>query len=158
MLLGVQQSIESLGDCIGGKDRAQQGAVLLRVISSFTNGLQRCVEGNAVGDTSLSFHSNELYGGARIFYIFNEMFGSSIQTMDTFDDLSDDDIRTAIANANGAKPSLFVPQSAFELLVKRQISRLKLPGKSLSLTFTLSLTLSYSLPSLSCLVFSCLIP
>jgi dynamin 1-like protein len=42
--------------------------------------------------------------------------------------LDDDDIRTAIANANGPRPSLFVPEMSFDLLVRRQIARLEQPG------------------------------
>lgn len=49
--------------------------------------------------------------------------------MNPFEGLTDVDIRTAIANANGAKgPSLFVPEAAFELLVRKQIERLREPG------------------------------
>ena len=36
--------------------------------------------------------------------------------------------RTAICNANGTRPALFVPEISFDLLVKRQISRLEQPG------------------------------
>lgn len=49
--------------------------------------------------------------------------------MNPFDILTDDvcycyiiffkDIRTAIKNANGIRPSLFVPEGAFELLVRQ---------------------------------------
>lgn len=38
--------------------------------------------------------------------------------MNPFDILNDDDIRTAIKNANGIRPSLFVPEGAFVLLVR----------------------------------------
>ena len=42
--------------------------------------------------------------------------------LDPFENLNDDDIRTSIRNANGPRPSLFVPEEAFEILVKRQIA------------------------------------
>ena len=100
---------------------------------------------------------NELYGGARISYIFTEIFGRSLQVrvwvmiavwvgplsahpvrvidapfypsqaMNPFDGLTDDDIRTAICNANGTRQSLFVPEISFDLLVRRQIARLEQP-------------------------------
>jgi dynamin 1-like protein len=38
------------------------------------------------------------------------------------------DILTAIRNANGPRPALFVPEVSFELLVKRQIRRLEEPS------------------------------
>lgn len=38
------------------------------------------------------------------------------------------DILTAIRNATGPRPALFVPEVSFELLVKRQIRRLEEPS------------------------------
>ena len=38
------------------------------------------------------------------------------------------DILTAIRNATGPRPALFVPEVSFELLVKRQIRRLQEPS------------------------------
>jgi dynamin 1-like protein len=38
------------------------------------------------------------------------------------------DIRTAMSNATGPKSALFVPESAFELLVRRQLGRIKEPA------------------------------
>lgn len=49
--------------------------------------------------------------------------------MDAFEGLSDDDIRTAIANANGTRHSLFgVPELSFDILIRTQISKLEKPG------------------------------
>jgi len=49
------------------------------------------------------------------------------KAMNPFDGLTDDDIRTAICNANGTRQSLFVPEISFDLLVRRQITRLEQP-------------------------------
>jgi dynamin 1-like protein len=51
-----------------------------------------------------------------------------LQEVNPFDNLSDEDIRTTIRNANGPRQSLFVPEVSFELLAKRQIKRLEQPG------------------------------
>jgi dynamin 1-like protein len=56
------------------------------------------------------------------------VFGRRLKSIDPFEGLDDEDIRTAIANANGPRPSLFVPEISFDLLVRRQISRLEQPG------------------------------
>merc|ERR1711988_1894191 len=48
--------------------------------------------------------------------------------MDPFDGLDDEDIRTAIANATGPRPTLFVSEYSFDLLVRRQIAKLEQPG------------------------------
>jgi len=52
----------------------------------------------------------------------------TIQNIDPFDALTDDDLKTAIRNASSLKPNLFVPEVAFEVLSKQQISRLEQPS------------------------------
>eukprot|EP00957_Ditylum_brightwellii_P059594 4524603-Ditylum_brightwellii.AAC.1 len=49
-------------------------------------------------------------------------------TVGAFDGLTDAEIRTTISNANGTRPALFVPEISFDILVRRQISRLEQPG------------------------------
>ncbi|KHN33568.1 Dynamin-related protein 3A [Glycine soja] len=51
-----------------------------------------------------------------------------VREVDPCEDLTDDDIRTAIQNATGPKSALFVPEVPFEVLVRRQISRLLDPS------------------------------
>ena len=67
-------------------------------------------------------------GGARIEYIFSQIFIKSINKLNPFEFLSDADIRTGIRNANGLRKSLFLPESAFENLLRTQICRLKMPS------------------------------
>ena len=62
--------------------------------------------------------NEELLGGARINYILFEIFRLSMSNMDPFDIIKDDDIRIAIKNANGLKSSLFIPEVAFENLIR----------------------------------------
>ncbi|KAJ4850702.1 Dynamin- protein 3A [Turnera subulata] len=72
--------------------------------------------------------TSELSGGARIHYIFQSIFVKSLEEVDPCEDLTDDDIRTAIQNATGPKSALFVPEVPFEVLVRRQIARLLDPS------------------------------
>ncbi len=83
------------------------------------------IEGSFVKECSKFY-----IGGARINYIFQEIFRKEINAIDPFDALMDDDVRTAIRNTNGLKPSLFIPESAFEVLIKQQINRLTNPSLS----------------------------
>lgn len=99
---------------------------MLSLLSRFASNFQSTVEGR--GFTSNGVEMSELFGGARINFIFSEIFGKSLLSIDPFDGLSDEEIRTAICNANGTRPALFVPEISFDLLVKRQISRLEQPG------------------------------
>lgn len=50
-------------------------------------------------------------------------------TIIIFPGLTRMDILTAIRNATGPRPALFVPEVSFELLVKRQIRRLEDPSQ-----------------------------
>ncbi|KAI9121175.1 hypothetical protein K1719_008208 [Acacia pycnantha] len=72
--------------------------------------------------------TSQLSGGARIHYIFQSIFVKSLEEVDPCEDLTDDDIRTAIQNATGPRSALFVPEVPFEVLVRRQISRLLDPS------------------------------
>ena len=80
------------------------------------------------GPTHMGAQADELYGGARISYIFHQVFGRSLNQVGAFDGLSEDEIRTTIGNANGTRPALFVPEISFDILVRRQIRCLEQPG------------------------------
>lgn len=79
-------------------------------------------------NATIGTSADELYGGARISYIFHEVFSRSLNSVTAFDGLSEDEIRTTIGNANGTRPALFVPEISFDILVRRQIRRLEQPG------------------------------
>lgn len=126
LLLNVNNNIASLGESLDDQGTAAKGAALLRIVAQFANNFNNKVDGK--GSSELSSEMTELYGGARVSYIFNEVFGKKLKSLDPFDGLADEDIRTAIANANGTRPSLFVPEISFDLLVRKQIARLEQPG------------------------------
>lgn len=107
-----------------GFDRAEViNSYVLMLVFKFTNTYKEMIEGNLVNQCSKFF-----IGGARINYIFQELFRKEINSIDPYDTLSDDDIRTAIKNTNGLKPSLFIPEHAFEVLIKQQIHRFTNPS------------------------------
>lgn len=83
---------------------------------------------SSIEGTSPHMSTKELSGGARIYYIFNDVFGHALQSLDATANLSSQDIRTAIRNSTGPRPSLFVPEVAFDLLVKPQIKLLEAPS------------------------------
>eukprot|EP00614_Pseudopedinella_elastica_P027250 CAMPEP_0172635434 /NCGR_PEP_ID=MMETSP1068-20121228/199318_1 /TAXON_ID=35684 /ORGANISM="Pseudopedinella elastica, Strain CCMP716" /LENGTH=519 /DNA_ID=CAMNT_0013447641 /DNA_START=110 /DNA_END=1666 /DNA_ORIENTATION=- len=126
MMIDINQEIEALGAPAEAMNGAHLGGILLNILSNYAANFQNAVEGK--GSLADGIEMNELYGGARISYIFTEIFGRCLQAMSPFDGLTDDDIRTAICNANGTRQSLFVPEISFDLLVRRQITRLEQPG------------------------------
>ena len=72
---------------------------------------------------------NKTYiGAAKISKIFNQKFINEILSIDPLENLKDEEILIVIKNTNGLRPSLFVPEVAFEILVKQQIKKLEEPG------------------------------
>lgn len=119
----TQQELNSFGDAAMFGDPNQQGALVLRLMTQFARDFVSSIEG-----TSTNISTKELSGGARIYYIFNDVFGHALESIDSTSGLDAQDIRTAIRNSTGPRPSLFVSEAAFELLVKPQIRLLEGPA------------------------------
>ncbi|KAF9821617.1 hypothetical protein IEO21_00463 [Rhodonia placenta] len=112
--------LQSLGGALGDGNSAN---VVLSVITEFCNEFRTVIDGNT-NDISL----NELSGGARISFVFHELFNNGIKTIDPFDQVKDGDIRTILYNSSGSTPAVFVGTQAFEVIVKQQIKRLEEPS------------------------------
>ena len=119
----TQQELASYGSKqFSGKEH--RGSLILQLMTRFATSFITSIDG-----TSSEISTKELCGGARIYYIFNSVFGNSLETIDPTQNLSTQDIRTAIRNSTGPRPSLFVPELAFDLLVKPQIKMLEIPSQ-----------------------------
>lgn len=119
----TQQELASYGDMhFSGKEH--RGSLILQLMTRFASSFISSIDG-----TSTEISTKELCGGARIYYIFNSVFGNSLELIDPTTNLSALDIRTAIRNSTGPRPSLFVPEMAFDLLVKPQIKLLEIPSQ-----------------------------
>ncbi|KIV97827.1 hypothetical protein, variant [Exophiala mesophila] len=119
----TQQELASYGSKqFSGKEH--RGSLILQLMTRFATSFISSIDG-----TSSEISTKELCGGARIYYIFNSVFGNSLETIDPTTNLSVLDIRTAIRNSTGPRPSLFVPELAFDLLVKPQIKLLEIPSQ-----------------------------
>lgn len=122
----AEQELASYGDIPSlAETKEGRSALLLNLMTKFANGFVSSVEGTALNDVSIK----ELCGGARIYYIFNDVFGSLLASINPTHNLAVKDIRTAIRNSSGPRPSLFVPELAFDLLVKPQIRLLEEPSR-----------------------------
>ncbi|XP_030069629.1 dynamin-1-like protein isoform X2 [Microcaecilia unicolor] len=113
-----QSLLNSYGEPVDDKS-----ATLLQLITKFATEYCNTIEG-----TAKYIETSELCGGARICYIFHETFGRTLESVDPLGGLTTIDILTAIRNATGPRPALFVPEVSFELLVKRQVKRLEEPS------------------------------
>lgn len=83
--------LQSLGGPLGDNS----ANVVLSVITEFTAEFRTTIDGNT-NDLSL----NELSGGARISFVFHELFNNGIKAIDPFDQVRDGDIRTILYNSS----------------------------------------------------------
>ncbi|KAJ6650132.1 Dynamin-1-like protein [Pseudolycoriella hygida] len=118
MISQFQSLLNSYGENVTDKSQT-----LLQIITKFSSSYCSTIEG-----TARNIETTELCGGARICYIFHETFGRTLDSIHPLTGLTKMDILTAIRNATGPRPALFVPEVSFELLVKRQIRRLEEPS------------------------------
>ena len=82
----------------------------------------------SIEGTNVDISTKELSGGAWIFYIFNDVFGHALASIEPTHNLDNQDICTVIRNSIGPRPSLLVPEVVFDLLVKPQIKLLEAPS------------------------------
>lgn len=119
--------LSQLGDSMLGNS----ANIVLNIITEFSNEYRTVLEGN-----NQELSSIELSGGARISFVFHELYSNGVKAVDPFDIVKDIDIRTILYNSSGSSPALFVGTTAFELIVKQQIKRLEEPStKCISLVY-----------------------
>ena len=120
-----QKELNELGDEIILEDNEiSMNTFLLSSVFKFTTKYKELLNGNI-----LNTNLNKVYiGAAKINKIFNQKFINEVLSIDPLDNLKDEEILIVIKNTNGLRPSLFVPEIAFEILVKQEIKRLEEPG------------------------------
>lgn len=91
MLTQTQKDLDSLGD---PRLTQTKPALLLHVITKFHNQYVDTIEGRLT-----EYITDELYGGARINYIFEDVFGAYIKKMDPLGNLSTQEIQLTMSNA-----------------------------------------------------------
>ena len=84
--------LQSLGGLHGDQSSS---SLVLSVITEFTTEYRTMIDGNT-NDLSI----NELSGGARISFVFHELYNNGIKTIDPFDQVKDGDIRTILYNSS----------------------------------------------------------
>ncbi|KAF8341623.1 Dynamin central region-domain-containing protein [Cantharellus anzutake] len=108
---------------LGGPIADSSGSVVLSAITEFSAEFRGAIDGNRD-----DLAQNELAGGARISFVYHELYSNAIKSFDPFDQVKDGDIRTILYNSSGSTPALFVGTTAFEVIVKQQIRRLEEPS------------------------------
>ncbi|KAI8342412.1 Dynamin central region-domain-containing protein [Chlamydoabsidia padenii] len=114
-LTNYQQELIQLGDQLGEGEGGRANLVL-NIITEFWT----IIDGN-----SNDLSSFELYGGARISFVFHELYSNGVKSIDPLEQTKDSDIRTILYNSSGSSPALFVATTAFKVIIKQQIKRLE---------------------------------
>ncbi|KAI8578463.1 hypothetical protein K450DRAFT_246942 [Umbelopsis ramanniana AG] len=121
-LAKYQLELGQLGDPLGDSS-AHQANLVLSIITEFCTEFRTTIDGN-----SNELSSFELSGGARISFVFHELYAGGVKSIDPLDQVKDVDIRTILYNSSGSSPALFVATTAFEVIIKQQIKRLEEPS------------------------------
>ncbi|KAB2080314.1 hypothetical protein ES319_A05G062700v1 [Gossypium barbadense] len=116
----AMKELQTYGDVVESK--AEQGAALLHILRRYCDDFSAMVDGK-----SPDMSTKELFGGARIHYLFQSMFVKLLVEVDPCEKLTDEDIVYALRNSSGLRNVLFVPEVPFEVLVRRQIAQLSDP-------------------------------
>lgn len=82
---------------LGPAELGSPSNVVLSTITEFCNEYRSILEGKGNDVSSL-----ELSGGARISFVFHEIFSNGIKALDPFDQIKDVDIRTILYNSSGS--------------------------------------------------------
>ncbi|XP_071947301.1 dynamin-1-like isoform X2 [Antedon mediterranea] len=104
-------------------DPARKTKAMLQMVQGFGVGFEKIIEGS--GD---KVDTDELSAGAKINHIFHKRFPFEIAKMEYDEKALRREISITIKNIHGVKVGLFTPDSAFEAITKKQISRLKEPA------------------------------
>nr|AZL94768.1 GTP-binding protein/GTPase [Nephromyces sp. MMRI] len=99
------------------------GALLLNIFTHFSKYFEEAIDGKLSNQPS-----EELYGGARINFIFHDWYSKVLNDYNLDYAVSDTEILTTLRNASGINSTLFFPYPAFEILVKKQILLLETPS------------------------------
>ena len=149
---------DTVGESAGPDDPTYQQAIIFNILRSFGSTIKMLIDGhdgdisndafNALGyitgtqafdpnnkyaDSNLSNIGPklaELNSSVRIKYIFQDIFPSALHSLESriLSSYYDDEIRTMIHNVRGLRAGLFIPDSVFELLIKKHILQLESPA------------------------------
>ena len=121
----VSTELKQMGfeELTNDEDNAGAG-LLLTLLTDYAQQVKCAIDGS-----TKPLNSKMMVGGARISFIFDEVLVPDMAALDALSGLTDEDIRTAIRNTQGAKTAIQgFSEDALELLAKRQVSQLAAPA------------------------------
>lgn len=135
LITQTEQDLQRLGPQYEASER---GPLILTMMLNFAAKFSGSIDGNAAT-------GNELSGGAKIYEIFSDTFDRRLADLNPVGRLSVEDVRVAIRNSAGPRASLFVPERAFDILMKPLIGTFLSPAQQcVQLTYEELLRLCHS--------------
>lgn len=120
-----ENELKTLGnELVKDNDDLAISSFLLLSLFKFSTLYKEMIDGSIINPNL----NKQYIGAAKINKLFTQTFKNEIQNIDPFSQLSNQEILIVIKNTNGLKPSLFVPELAFEVLIRQQIKRLETPS------------------------------
>ena len=121
----TRAQLATFGDTIPGDQK--QDVFVRQMLLAFEKRFRALIEGGARGAGGEAANA-ELVGGARINYIFHEVYSRALSEVDPLQGITAEKIRLSFRNSAGQNSSIFIPEATFENLVKPQVARLKGPS------------------------------
>ena len=103
-------------------DPGSQSALLISLLNKYNKIFAETLRGDGE-----AYDGKEVCGGAKINYVFDNVFKRKIYEIDPYGDMKDDEVLNQIRNISGLNPSQIISDKAFEILVKQQIERFREP-------------------------------
>lgn len=99
-----QQELLQLGDPLNDGSNSGQANLVLNIITEFCTEFRTIIDGNSNDLTSF-----ELSGGARISFVFHELYSNGVKSVDPLEQIKDVDIRTILYNSSvSILPSFYI--------------------------------------------------
>ena len=124
----------SLGAPPAKASAAEAGSSLLAALGEFAERVLATLDGDPsasgieLDEEEDAAAATELYGGARVAYLFEEVFRGTLRGANLAAALPDNVVRSALANAQGTRArAALVAEAPFEALARRCIKRLEEP-------------------------------
>lgn len=105
-------------------DPSKKTKALLTILQDVSKDWEKAISGADSAEVS----TKELSGGAKINRIFTERFPFELVKMEFDEKELRREITYAIKNTHGIRSGLFTPDIAFEVIVKKQVEKLKTPA------------------------------
>jgi dynamin GTPase len=121
-LLSMEKDVEQFRQ-FKPDDPAVKTKAMMQMVQQYNVDFDKEIEGSGG-----AIDTNKLSGGAKISSVFHERFPYELVKMEFDERELRKEISYAIKNLHGVRVGLFTPDMAFEVIVKRQIQKLKVPA------------------------------